>query len=157
MSDTEDIRGDKLLEAFSVMMLQRRLPFEDARRGLRYPLQRLSLVGLSQQDMKELTELGQAVIQDGDVREAAKRIGERRGASPLAVVIAGVVHNAEKRDEMEVMLGAIFGAFAGLESRRMSEAVLGAMGGALAATTYSDLQKHLKELEVSWQEWSEAE
>ena len=55
------------------------------------------------------------------------------------------------------MLGAIFGAYAGLESRQMGEAILGAIGGALAATTYSDLQKHLKESEVSWKEWSEAE
>ena len=157
MSDTEDMRGDKMLEAFFVTTRQKRLPFEDARRALRYPLLRLSLVGLSQQDMKELTELGQAVIQEGDVREAARRIEERRGASPLAVVIANIVHNAEKRDEREVMLGAIFGAYAGLESRQMGEAILGAIGGALAATTYSDLQKHLKESEVSWKEWSEAE
>ena len=84
MSDTEDMRGDKMLEAFFVTTRQKRLPFEDARRALRYPLLRLSLVGLSQQDMKELTELGQAVIQEGDVREAARRIEERRGASPLA-------------------------------------------------------------------------
>jgi hypothetical protein len=154
MSEPEDIRGDRTLEAFFVT---KRQPFEDARRGLRYPLLRLSLVGLSQRDVKELTELGQAIIQEGDVREAAKRIAERRGASPLAVVIAGIVHNAEKRDEREVMLGAIFGAFAGLESRQMREAVLGAIGGALASSTYSDLQKHLKEAEVSWQEWSEVE
>jgi hypothetical protein len=157
VSDTEDIRVDKMLEAFFVTQRQKRQPFEDARIGLRYPLLRLSLLGLSQRDVKELAELGQAVMKEGDVREAAKRIGERRGASPLAVVIAGIVHNAEKRDEREVMLGAIFGAFAGLESRRMKEAVLGAIGGALAATTYSELQKHLKDAEVSWQDWSEVE
>jgi hypothetical protein len=58
------------------------------------------------------------------------RIGERRDASSLAFVIAGIAHNAEKRDERDVWLGAIFGAFAGLESRRVKEAVLGPIGGA---------------------------
>jgi hypothetical protein len=151
-SDTEDIRVDKVLEAFFVTQRHKHQPFEDARIGLRYPLLRLSLLGLSQRDVKELTELGPTVIQEEDVSEAAKRIGERRDASPLTVVIAGIVHNAEKRDERDVLLGAIFGAFAGLESRRMREAILGAIGGALAATTYSELQKHLKEAEVSSQE-----
>ena len=154
MSDTEDMRVDELLEAFFVTKFQKRLPFEDARRGFGYPLQRLSLVGLSRRDMKELTELGEAVFQDGNVNEVVKRIWERQGASPLAVVIASIVNSVEKNDKREAVVGAIFGAYAGLESRRMREAVLGAIGGALAATTYSDLQEFLEEVEISWQRWS---
>jgi hypothetical protein len=65
VSDTENIRVDKLLEAFFVTKLQKRQPLEDARIGLRYPLMRLSLVGLSQRDVKELAELGQATMKEG--------------------------------------------------------------------------------------------
>jgi hypothetical protein len=154
MSDTEDIRVGELLEAFFATKLQKRLPFEDARNGLGYPLRRLSLVGLSPRDIEELTDLGQAVFQDGNVHEVAKRIWERQGASALAVVIANIVNSVEKRDRREAVVGAFFGAYARLEPGRMREAVLGAIGGALAATTYSDLQDFLEEIEMSWQRWA---
>jgi hypothetical protein len=150
----EDIRVDDLLEAFFVTKFQKRLPFEDARNGLGYPLRRLGVVGLSQRDIEELTELGQAVFQDGDVHGIAKRIWERQGASPLAVAIANIVNSVEKHDKREAVVGAIFGAYTRLESGRMREAVLGAIGGALAATTYSDLQDFLGESEMSWQRWA---
>jgi hypothetical protein len=60
------------------------------------------------------------------------------------------------------MLGAVFGAYAGLESSHIgadpqTRAVLGAIGGAVAATTYTELQKSLEARSLSWQEWSEAE
>jgi hypothetical protein len=65
VSDTENRRVDKMLEAFFVTKRQKRQPFEDARIGLRYPLLRLSLVGLSRRDVKELLKLGQAAIKEG--------------------------------------------------------------------------------------------
>ena len=154
VSDTEDIRVNELLEAFFETKFRKRLPLEDARNGFGYPLQRLGLVGLSRRDMKELDELGEAVFQDGNVNEVAKRIWERQGASPLAIVIASIVNSVENNEKREAVVGAIFGAYAGLEPGRMREAVLGAIGGALAATTYSDLQKFLEEVEISWQRWS---
>jgi hypothetical protein len=151
VADTEDIRLDRMFESFIGGSHQ---GIEDSLHGLRFPLQRLVLVGLTERDVKELTDLGQAVIQEKNVGEAAKRIGDRREASPLAVVIAVIVRNAEKRDAREVMLGAIFGAFVGLETRRPREAVLGAVGGALAATNSQALQKRLKGAGISWQEWA---
>ena len=45
MSDTEDMRVNELLEAFFETKFRKRLPFEDARNGFGYPLQRLGLVG----------------------------------------------------------------------------------------------------------------
>ena len=60
------------------------------------------------------------------------------------------------------MLGAIFGAYAGLQSSEREDdpharAVLGAIGGAVAATTYTELQERLEARSLSWREWSEAE
>ena len=133
---------------------------EDSTRGLRYPLLRLgSLLQLPERDREALAELGRIVIQKGDVEEVANRIRARGGVHPLAVAIASIVHDAELssggEDTREAMLGAVFGAYAGLESRQVGEAVQGAISGALAAATYTKLQETLEARSHSWREWSE--
>jgi hypothetical protein len=139
---------------------------QDSALGLRYPLRRLgSLLRLPEQDREELTELGRIVIQEGDVGEVADRIRERQDASPLAVAVAAIVQEARFSgggDTRGAMLGAVFGAYAGLESSQTGDephvgAVLGAIGGALAVTTYTQLQEILEARSLSWREWSEAE
>ena len=141
---------------------------QDSEFGLRYPLLRLgSLLDLPEQEREELTELGRIVIQDGDVGEIAGRLRERQGASPLAVAIASIVQEARffgGGDTRGALLGAVFGAYAGIDSSQTGDdravrAVLGATGGALALTTHTQLQERLEARfrSLSWREWSEAE
>jgi hypothetical protein len=141
------------------------LTIQDSTLGLRYPLRRLrAVLSLPEQDAQELTELGRIVIQEGDVVEVADRIKERPDASPLAVAIANIVQEARFSDTRTAMLGAVFGAYAGLESSQIGDdpqvrAVLGAIGGALALTTHTQLQEMLEARfrSLSWREWSEAD
>jgi hypothetical protein len=180
VSDTQDIWQ----EAGEVYRFAIDFSVEDSARALRYPLLRLSnLLRLPEQEPKkglrgaeELTELGQIVIQGGDVVEAADRIIERQDASPLAVTIASIVRASAFGTEdrrRRAMLGAVFGAYGALkestqtggdphtkavrEQETISRAVLGAIGGAVAATTYQELQEILEARSLSWREWSEAE
>ena len=65
------------------------------------------------------------------------------------------------------MLGAVFGAYAGVDVSQGSvreigddpqaSIVLGVIGGAVVATTYNELQSFLEASSLSWREWSEAE
>ena len=141
---------------------------QDAQFGLRYPLRRLrALLSLPEQDAQQLTELGRIVIQGVDVGEVTDRIRQRQDASPLALAIANIVREARfsgGEDRRGAMLGAVFGAYAGLESSESEDdpqvrAVLGAIGGALALTTHTQLQEMLEARfrSLSWREWSEAE
>ena len=119
--------------------------FEDANpQRLRYHLLRLTVVGLSREEVEELVELGRLAFQESDVTERTTAIKERAGVSPLAVAIADVVEQAASGTRgpaslRDVMLGAVLGAYAALE--RVADldesvvAVLGAIGGALATST----------------------
>ena len=156
MDGGEDTRKD----AGEVYSLAIRHSIEDSTHGLKYPLLRLgSLLRLPERDREALTELGRIVIQKGDVEEVANRLRERGGVHPLAAAIASIVRYVELssggEDTREAMLGAVFGAYAGLESRQVGEAVQGAISGALAATTYTKLQEILESRSLSWREWSE--
>ena len=162
MSDTQN----PWEEAGEVYRLAFNFSGQDSARGLRYSLIRLgSLLDIPGRDMEELSELGRTVIQEGDVGEVADRIRERRGTSPLAVAIASIVRNAKlsNGDPRAAMLGAVFGAYAGLETSQIigqnprANAILGAIGGALSATTNTRLQEILEARSLSWREWSEAE
>jgi hypothetical protein len=161
VSDTQNI-GE---EAGQVYRFGMNFALQDAQFGLRYPLRRLrALLSLPEQDAQELTELGQAVIQGGDVEGVADQIRQRQDASPLAIAIANIVQEARFSDTRGAMLGAVFGAYAGLQSSEREDdpqarAVLGAIGGALALTTHTQLQEMLEARfrSLSWREWSEAE
>jgi hypothetical protein len=65
---------------------------QDGRKGLKYMLLRLSLLGLTTEEQQELQELARLAFDGVGVTEIADRI-MGSGASPLAVAIAGVVQN----------------------------------------------------------------
>jgi len=121
--------------------------FQDAmQRRLRYHLLRLTVVGLSQDEVEDLGELGRLAFQDSDVTEQSTKIKERAGASFLAFAIADIVERASSGRPASVSLGTVFlgavlGAYAALggvpEEEESTAAVIGAIGGAVAAATSS--------------------
>jgi hypothetical protein len=116
--------------------------FEDMdQQRLRYHLLRLTVAGLSQQDVEELGEISRLAFTDGDVSAAADRLRQRADARPLAVVLADLAQAAasgagRRASVRSVLLGAILGAYAGLREiegmGRSQVAILGAVGGAVA-------------------------
>src|SRR5690348_15879531 len=72
-----------------------RFGFEDAmQRRLRYHLLRLTVVGLTQQDVQELGELASLAFEGSDVSQQATAISRRVDASPLATAIAQIMQKA---------------------------------------------------------------
>lgn len=116
--------------------------FEDAMlRRLRYHLVRLTVVGLTRQEVQELGELGRLAFDGSDVSQQAAMISQRADASPLASAIAQVMIRAAAGlggpvRMPAVMLGAVLGAYAALlhagEGDQSDAAVGGAVGGAVA-------------------------
>jgi hypothetical protein len=156
--EAEDIRAEELGETLESGFRQ---SFQDFPEGLGQTLGRLRIVGLSTRDVEELGELGQMVIQKGDVEEVAKRIRARQGASTLALTIAIIMQDVEVSSQegakaaRERLLATLLGAFAGLRTRRRRDAVLGAMGGALAVATSPVVQERVEQSLGSWRRWSE--
>lgn len=121
--------------------------FDDvAQRRLHYHLLRLTLVGLSREDIDELRKLAQLVFDGADVSEQTDRIRQHPGSSGLAVAIADIVGGTPDGLPRErALLGAVLGAYtmtggssaaADLPADfRDAAAVLGAVGGAIAAST----------------------
>ncbi|CCK24499.1 hypothetical protein BN159_0120 [Streptomyces davaonensis JCM 4913] len=121
--------------------------FDDvAQRRLHYHLLRLTLVGLTREDVDELRGLARLVFDSADVSGQAERIRQRPGSSGLAVAIADIVQSStDGLPREQALLGAILGAYtmtggsaaaAGLPADfRDTAAVLGAVGGAIAAST----------------------
>ncbi|MBT2546670.1 hypothetical protein J7E99_40010, partial [Streptomyces sp. ISL-44] len=115
------------------------------RRRIQYHLLRLTLVGLTRDDVEDLRELARLAFEDADVTGQAAKIKERAGASTLAVAIADIVEQARaagpQGSRAQVMMGAVLGAYAMVggtvaESDLPFEslpaaAVVAAVGGAL--------------------------
>ena len=130
--------------------------FQDAmQRRLRYHLLRLTVVGLSQNDVELLSELARLASQEADITEHVTAIREGPGASPLASAIAAVVERAGpggdgRAGRADVMVGAVVGAYAGLRdtggSDRTASAVLGAIGGGLAASIGPFIRERIAEV-----------
>lgn len=131
-----------------------------AQRRLHYHLLRLTLVGLTQEDIAELRRLAQLVFEDADVSEQADRIRQRPGAGGLAVAIADIVAAAPDGPlSRRALLGAVLGAYsmtggssaaAGLSADfRDTAAVMGAVGGAIAATTSELVLERIDEVGLS--------
>ncbi|MBI3423088.1 MAG: hypothetical protein HY011_09125 [Acidobacteria bacterium] len=119
-----------------------RLALDDARRGLKYMLLRLSLLGLSHEEQHQLRQLARLACAGAEaaVLEAAEQIKERPTASPLAVALADIVLAAP--GQKEALLGALFGAYAGLgRGRNITGGITGAGAGALACATETLLQQ----------------
>jgi hypothetical protein len=120
--------------------------FQDAlQRRLRYHLLRLTVVGLSRDEVPLIVELARRAFDDADVTDQARAIRDRPGASAVASAIADIVERSRGGDTFarrgEVVVGAVVGAYAGLvdagagdEADATAAAVLGAVGGGTAAS-----------------------
>jgi hypothetical protein len=112
------------------------LTTNDAQAGLKYHLLRLSLLGLSEQDQKQLRELAELAFSDQDVAPSVGQINERKTASPLTVALADLIGAAQ--DKRIAVLAAVFGAYVGLTSgpeSKVTNGILGAIAGVVAVTT----------------------
>jgi hypothetical protein len=137
MSTPSATEAERLLERYDLSAID---AFEDAREDrLRYSLLRLTLAGLGREDVKSLAEIGELVFAGSDASGAVEGVRARRGAAPLARVIATVVERGADRpvDPRHTLLGALSGAHVGLlagtEAERAGLAIIGAMAGAAAA------------------------
>ena len=137
------------------------LSFEDAEpQRLRYHLLRLTVVGLTKEDVADLAELGRLAFQDSDVKKQATKIKQRVDASPLAFAIADIVEQAGdvlggRVSTKTVMLGAVLGAYTSLggasDVPQSSVATLGAIGGAVAVSTNAFVADNINQ--KSWFEY----
>lgn len=126
--------------------------FGDAeRQRLRYHLLRLTGVGLTDEDVEDLSELGRLAFQESDVTKQVAKIKRRAGASPVARVIASIVESARSVPGgvslKAVLLGAVLGAYTGLQQvsgmDRSAVAALGAIGGAVAVSTRAHIEERI--------------
>jgi hypothetical protein len=126
---------------------------------LKYHILRLSVVGLTDKDQKDLLELGRLSFQGSDVAKQAEKITSRRDASPLAVALAAIVGQGAPGVSGEtggraIMFGAVLGAYAALglpdanHDDRVAAATIGAIGGAVATSTSAFVTERL--LQQPW-------
>jgi hypothetical protein len=152
MSENETLAGD----AGERFKRGAGVAFEDAMlRRLRYHLLRLTLVGLSREEVEQLSELARLAFEDADVTDQVTAIRQRPDVSPLASAIAAIVERVEpdngaRAGRADVMVGAILGAYAGLSDSgggdQMHAAVGGAIGGAIAASVSGFVQQRIVEV-----------
>ena len=129
--------------------------FQDAlQRRLRYHLLRLTVVGLSRDEVPLIVDLARQAFEGADVTAQVGAIRDRPGASVLASAIAGVVERSKGGDTFagrgEVAIGAVVGAYAGLmdagggdDDDATAAAVLGAVGGGTAASLGRFIQEQV--------------
>jgi hypothetical protein len=134
---------------------------EDAElRQLRYHLIRLTVVGLSRDEVPSIVELARQAFDDRDVTDRARAVRERPGASALASAIAGIVERSRPGDPFarrgDVVIGAVIGAYAamtdagsGNADEATAAAVLGAVGGGTAVSVGRFLQERIAEVGVA--------
>ena len=151
MSETHTIQddsGERFEEAAQ-------LAFEDAeQRRLRYHLLRLTVAGLSHDEIPPLVELGRLAFDGADVTEQVGVIKQRPGATPLASALASVVErgpvSAQFATRADVLIGAVTGAYAGMRDAGSGDAgqaaVLGAVGGATATAVGRFIQDRITEV-----------
>jgi hypothetical protein len=126
-------------------------------RSFRYHLLRLTVAGVSREDVEELGELAHLAFEDSDVSAQATRIKERASASPLAFAIADIVeqtpHAQGPLGQKAAMLGAVLGAYAFLnhvdDVDQASVAALGAVGGAVAMTASNVILNNLEQVTLA--------
>jgi hypothetical protein len=127
-----------------------RFTFEDmAAQKLHYHLERLTSVGLTDNDVKDLDELASRVLLEIDVTEQVRRIKQRADVSPLAFAIADLLDHpggsaSTGPETLKTMiLGAVLGAYTSFsdfpEIDQTAAAIVGAIGGAVAMSTSSSI------------------
>ena len=140
--------------------------FEDAQLlHLRYHLRRLTVVGVTQEDVTDLAELGRLAFQEADVAQQVAKIKQRSDTSPLAFAIADIVEQAGSgigvgpASRRAVMWGAVLGAYTGLgedqPNQQLNASVLGAIGGAVAVSTSTFVVERVDE--QAWAEYLRTE
>lgn len=134
---------------------------EDAElRLLRYHLIRLTVVGLSRDEVPSIVELARQAFDDRDVTDQARAVRERPGASVLASAIAGIVERSRPGAPFaprgEVVVGAVVGAYAammdagsGKADDATAAAVLGAVGGGTAVSVGRFIQQQIAAVGVA--------
>jgi hypothetical protein len=137
------------------------LSFEDTKlQRLRYHLERLTLAGLTTEDVKDLGVLGGLAFEGLDVTKQAISIKKRADASPLAFAIADIVEQAAsdlngQASPRSLMFGAVLGAYTALggvsDVSESSAATLGAIGGAIAVATSTAVTDNINR--KSWIEY----
>jgi hypothetical protein len=157
MSETQTLArdaGPRFDEAVSVA-------FEDAQQQLlRYHLVRLTVVGLSRDEVPLILDLARQGFADGDVTEQARAILDRPGATELASAIASIVEQSRVGTPFggrgPVVIGAVIGAYtsirdagAGDPAAATTAAVLGAVGGATAAALGRFIQEQVAAVGVT--------
>ena len=129
--------------------------FGDAQqRRLRYHLLRLTVAGLTHDEVRPLVELGRLAFDDADVSEQVRVIRERPGATRLASALASVVERgpvaAQFASRADVLIGAVTGAYAGMLNAGSGDgaqaAVLGAVGGGTAAAVGRFVHERITEV-----------
>jgi hypothetical protein len=134
---------------------------EDAQlRLLRYHLIRLTVVGLSRDEVPSIVELARQAFDGGDIMDRARAVRERPGASPLASAIAGIVERSRPGDPFaprgEVVIGAVTGAYAAMMDAGSGNAddaaaagILGAVGGGTAVSVGRFIQQQVAAVGVA--------
>jgi hypothetical protein len=157
MSETQTLQRD------AGERFDRALTFaiEDAmQRRLRYHLLRLTVAGLSHDEVPLILELARQAFAEAEVADQVRAITDRPGVSVLASAIAGVVEKSRPGGDLfappaSVVVGAVVGAYAGLMDAGSAEtadavtaAVLGAVGGGTAASVGRFIQERIAEVGV---------
>ncbi len=135
--------------------------FEDAQQHkFRYHLLRLTVVGLTKEDVEDLGELARLAFQESDVTGQTTKIKQRADASSLAFAIADILEGAGSGvggpvSLRAVLLGAVLGAYASLggveDVDESAVAILGAIGGAVAVSTSTFINDNITR--QSWDEY----
>jgi hypothetical protein len=156
MSEDEDISR----KARGHFQLAATLSLEDTEaKKLIYHLKRLTSVGLTEEDVKDLVELGRLAFQESDVMEQTAKIKQRADTSPLAFAIADILQAGSgfpgRVSLKAVMFGTVLGAYtpAGAVPNmdKSTIAILGAIGGAVATSTSTFIADNINRL--SWHEY----
>ena len=157
MSETQTLvrdAGERFEEAVDFAV-------EDAQlRLLRYHLLRLTVVGLSRDEVPLIIELARGAFDDADVTDQIRAITERPGAGVLASAIAGIVERSRSGDVFarrgEIVVGAVVGAYAAMmdagggdQEAATAAAVLGAVGGGTAVSVGRLIQEQIAAVGVA--------
>ena len=123
-------------------------------------LLRLTVAGLSRDELPLIVDLARRAFDDADVADQATTIRERPGASELACAIAGIAERSRGGGPFgrrgDVVVAAVVGAYAammdagsGNDADATTAAVLGAVGAGTAATVAPFIQEQIAAVGVA--------
>jgi hypothetical protein len=121
---------------------------------------RLTVVGLSRDEVPLILELARLAFADPDVTEQVSALRDRPGASELASALAAIVERSRPEGPFtgrgEVVVGAVVGAYASMRDAGAGDpaaataaAMLGAVGGGTAASVGRFIQEEIAAVGVA--------